>query len=115
MFVAFRRQERGAVGTEAMWPPFFLGTWGCNRRGYTIRDRATATAKSTTLATAEFASLYGELVLMRRGLRGMSRLTFAEDLRSRYYRCAGGKELRQKARAKMQHDLQKIKLLLLLK
>ncbi len=45
---------------------------------------ATATAKSSTFATAKFSSIYGELVLKRRGLRGMLRLAFTKDLRSTF-------------------------------
>ena len=62
------------------------------------KERATATSKATTSATAKFAK--GVLVLKRRGFRGLLRLAFAVDLRSRFYRCAGGKQLLRKARDK---------------
>ncbi len=71
------------------------------------KERATATAKTISYATAKFDNIYGELVLKRWGLRGLLRLAFAKDLRSRFYICAGGKQQRQKTRAKRHHDLQK--------
>ena len=44
--------------------------------------------KKTTSATAQIFFIYGERVLKRRGLRGLLRLAFAIDLRSKCHGCA---------------------------
>ena len=60
------------------------------------KERAIATARTTTFATAKFAITYGELLLKRRGLRGLLRLAFTLDMRNTFYKCAGGKWLLNK-------------------
>ncbi len=65
----------------------------------TLVIKSTTTAKKTTqYATAKYQSIYCELLLKRRGLRGLPRLAFKVDLRSTNYICAGGKYLQLKAR-----------------
>jgi hypothetical protein len=106
IFLALRRQGRGAVeeNTVAL---VLCSNMGMLKPMLLEKESANATAnKTTTYATAKSTCMYRELVLKRRGLRGLLRLIFAKDLRSRFYRCAGGKELLQKAGEKMQYDLQ---------
>ena len=55
--------------------------------------KSTAVAKNATSATAKYQSIRCEHLRKLRGLHGLPRLAFAIDLRSTYYRCAGGKHL----------------------
>jgi len=55
-----------------------------NAEGCTSRKEHTA--KTSTFATAKFASIHEDLVLERRELHGVLRLAFAKDLRNMCYR-----------------------------
>ncbi len=72
-FPASRTRSGGDKITVA--PVFW--NMGMQKPSLQEKERATATAKRISSATATFFYIYGELVLKRRGLRGLLRLAFA--------------------------------------